>query len=302
MKNTELNLIPVFVAIYEEQSLSGAASRLGISQPAVSKALKRLREIYDDSLFHRTASGVEPTTFANDIYPALAASLKNFNSTLEASRDFNPKTSTKTFSIASVSVANCAVIPDLLVRLAKIAPKVSLEVHPLFSEDHESDLRLQRYDLVIDRSRKEITTLKSQEIFKDKLYVVAAKDHPRLTGDCLTTEQYLAEQHVVIARWQTRKSFFDETDLPEFGKRNIIYRAAGEVDMLPVISRTEAIGMVTHSTYSQFSLGLGVKAFPMPFGPSEYGLSMLWHPSRNSDSAHQWLRQQIVKIASKLPQ
>ncbi|ASI92256.1 LysR family transcriptional regulator [Vibrio mediterranei] len=300
MKNTELNLIPVFVAIYEEQSLSSAASRLGISQPAVSKALKRLREIYDDSLFHRNASGVEPTTFANDIYPALATSLKNFTSTLEASRDFNPKTSTKTFSIASVSAANYAVLPELLVRISKIAPKVSLEVHPLFTEDHESDLRLQRYDLVIDRTRSETPTLKVREIFREKLYVVVANNHPRITGDTITTEQYLAEQHVVMSQWQTRKSFFNEKDFPEFGKRKIMYRAAGEVDMLPAISQTDAIGIITHSTFNKFAVGLDVKALMMPFGASDYGLSMVWHPSRNSDAAHQWLRQQIIKIASQV--
>ncbi len=77
MKSTELNLIPIFVAIYEEQNLSRAANRMDISQPAVSKALARLRDIYDEPLFHRTTSGVEPTTFAIDIYPAMAAALKN---------------------------------------------------------------------------------------------------------------------------------------------------------------------------------------------------------------------------------
>ncbi len=93
-------------------------------------------------------------------------------------------------------------------------------------------------------------------------------------------------------------SFFSEKDFPEFGKRKILYRAPGEVDMLPVISQTEAIGLVTHSTFNKFAQGLNVKALPMPFGAPEHGLSMVWHPSRNSDSAHQWLRNQIAKIAS----
>ena len=76
IRSTELNLIPIFVAIYEERSLSRAATRMEISQPAVSKALKRLREIYDDPLFHRKVAGMEPTSFAIDIYPAMAAALK----------------------------------------------------------------------------------------------------------------------------------------------------------------------------------------------------------------------------------
>ncbi len=76
MKNTDLNLIPIFVAIFEEQNLSKAAARLDISQPAVSKALARLRDIYDEPLFHRSPSGVEPTSFAVDIYPAMLTAFK----------------------------------------------------------------------------------------------------------------------------------------------------------------------------------------------------------------------------------
>ncbi|MFM5480118.1 LysR family transcriptional regulator [Aeromonas veronii] len=86
IRSTELNLIPIFVAIYEERSLSRAATRMEISQPAVSKALKRLREIYGDPLFNRKVVGMEPTSFAIDIYPAMAAALKNFSSTLSTSR------------------------------------------------------------------------------------------------------------------------------------------------------------------------------------------------------------------------
>lgn len=99
MKSTDLNLIPIFVAIYEEQNLSKAAARLDISQPAVSKALARLRDIYDEPLFHRSTSGVEPTSFAMDIYPAMGAALKNFTSTLSASSSFDPKVSNRIFRL-----------------------------------------------------------------------------------------------------------------------------------------------------------------------------------------------------------
>ena len=174
MKSTDLNLIPIFVAIYEEQNLSKAAARLDISQPAVSKALARLRDIYDEPLFHRSTSGVEPTSFAMDIYPAMVAALKNFTSTLSASSSFDPKVSNRIFSIACVSVASYELMPQLLRQIRKSAPNVGLEVHPLFTEDYESDLRLQRYDLIIDMPPRGRTVLKMEPVFSERLMVVCA--------------------------------------------------------------------------------------------------------------------------------
>ncbi|MDW2459423.1 LysR family transcriptional regulator, partial [Vibrio sp. 1249-1] len=114
MKPTDLNLIPIFIAIYEEGNLSKAAARLSITQPAVSKALARLRDIYDEPLFHRCTKGVEPTSFAMDIYPALLTSVQNFTSTLTASSEFDPKVSNRVFSIACVSVASFELLPQVM--------------------------------------------------------------------------------------------------------------------------------------------------------------------------------------------
>ncbi|WP_279501943.1 LysR family transcriptional regulator [Aeromonas veronii] len=122
IRSTELNLIPIFVAIYEERSLSWAATRMEISQPAVSKALKRLREIYGDPLFNRKVVGMEPTSFAIDIYPAMAAALKNFSSTLSTSRTFNPCTSQRVFSIACVRLVSAQLVPALLCKIRAHAP------------------------------------------------------------------------------------------------------------------------------------------------------------------------------------
>lgn len=202
-KTTELNLIPIFVAIYEEQNLSRAARRLSISQPAVSKALKRLREVYDDPLFHRTTNGVEPTSFGMDIYPAFSAALSNFNSTLSASRDFDPKTSQKTFSIASVSVTGFNWLNHLVAEIRDKAPAINLEVHPLFTQDYETDLRLQRYDLIIDIAPNTRSFLKHEPLVREEACVVYSKDHPRLEGN-ISKDEFFSESHVVLARWHVR--------------------------------------------------------------------------------------------------
>ncbi|PSU10417.1 LysR family transcriptional regulator [Photobacterium gaetbulicola] len=298
MKSTDLNLIPIFVAVYEEQSLSKAAVRMDVSQPAVSKGLKRLREIYDDPLFHRNANGVEPTAFASDIYPALAASLKNFSSTLSASREFDPKTSRRIFSIACVSVASFSIIPVLVEQIRLEAPNIALEIHPLFTEDMEADLRLQRYDLVIDLPPRGRSLLKSQVLYSEELSVVCCKHHPRLT-DSVTIEQFLAEDHVVVARWHARGSLLNAEDIPELDQRNIVVRAPGAVEMLPIIAGSDIIGMLPKSTIESFSEFYAIKALPMPFGQDLYDLCAIWHPSRTTETSHRWLRQLLFKVVKE---
>ncbi|WP_161484869.1 LysR family transcriptional regulator [Aliivibrio fischeri] len=296
MKSTELNLIPIFVAIYEEKNLSKAAIRMNISQPAVSKALKRLREIYDDALFHRNTTGVEPTVFASDIYPAMSAALKNFTSTLSASREFDPKTSNRIFSIAVVSTVNYSLIPKLVKQLRLSAPNISLEIHPQFTEDLESDLRLQRYDLVIDMAIRGRTILKSEVVYTEILKVVCSKDHPRI-GDSISLEQFLSEEHVAASRWHSRSSLLNAEDIGELEARNIVIRAAGAFEMMPIIGSTEMIGMLPQSTLNDLGDYYNLKSLDLPFNRQQHELCSIWHPSRSNDSGHRWLRQQIQKAA-----
>ncbi|MGF1777991.1 LysR family transcriptional regulator [Vibrio nomapromontoriensis] len=296
MKNTELNLIPIFVAIYEEKNLSKAANRMDISQPAVSKALAKLRDIYDDPLFHRNSSGVEPTSFAGDIYPAMAAALKNYTSTLSASRDFNPKKSKRIFSIACVSPTNFNLIPIVVKLISAVAPDVFLEVHPLFTEDYESDLRLQRYDLIVDMTPKGRTTLKHELLYNEDLSVVCSQDHPRI-DDSIDMVQFLKEEHVVVSRWHTRRSLLEVEDCSDLQQRRVVYRAAGAVEMLPVIEGTEYIGMLPGTTIADFAEKYHIKAVPLPFDLPDLGLSMIWHPSRTHDCGHRWLRGKFKKAA-----
>ncbi|HAS6213386.1 TPA: LysR family transcriptional regulator [Vibrio vulnificus] len=298
MKNTDLNLIPIFVAIFEEQNLSKAAARLDISQPAVSKALARLRDIYDEPLFHRSPSGVEPTSFAVDIYPAMLTAFKNFTSTLSASSEFEAKVSNRIFSIACVSVASYELMPQLLKQIRQHAPNISLEVHPLFTEDYESDLRLQRYDLIIDMAPRGWTPLKVEPIFSERLMVVCCASHPRIADAC-SVAQFLAEEHVVVSRWHARKSLMSAEDIADLAQRKIAYRASGALEMLPVIHGSEYIGMLPESTINAFAGTYNIKAVSLPFDHDVYDLCAIWHPSRSSESAHQWLRNQL-KAAVKV--
>lgn len=299
MKSTELNLIPIFVAIYEEQNLSKAAARMDISQPAVSKALAKLRDIYDEPLFHRTTSGVEPTAFASDIYPAMSAALKNFTSTLSASRDFDPKTSNRIFSIACVSAASYELMPKLMNLVSQTAPNIALEIHPLFTEDYESDLRLQRHDLIVDMTPRGRTMLKHETISTEELVVVCREDHPTI-GDSMDIEEFLTHDHVVVSRWHARKSLLSAEDSQELEKRRIVYRAAGVVEMMPVIENSDYIGMLPMSSVRCFGNKYKLKTLPLPFDLEDLDMCMIWHPSRTNEPSHKWLRGKLKTAAKEV--
>ncbi|PMH42212.1 LysR family transcriptional regulator [Vibrio sp. 10N.286.49.B3] len=296
VKSTEFNLIPIFVAIYEEKSLSKAAQRLDISQPAVSKALARLRETYDEPLFHRSPSGVVPTSFASDIYPALLTAYKNFTSTLSASHQFNPKISSRVFSIACISSVGQWLMPQVLKQIRQLAPKISLEVHPLFTEDYEMDLRLQRYDLVIDIPPKVATSLKVEAIYEEHLQVACSESHPRIK-ESITLEEYLSEEHIVLSQWQARRSLLSDEDILELDKRKVAYRAPGVFEMLPAIGETDLIALLPESVIKLFGEQYQIKALDLPFNDAPHKINMIWHPSRHQENAHQWLRKQIKRAA-----
>lgn len=295
MKSADLNLIPIFIVIYEELNLSKAAKRLGISQPAVSKALKRLRDVYDDPLFHRSSLGVEPTSFAMDIYPSFQAALDNFNSTLFASSEFDPKVSNKTFSIACVSGVGIELFNHCIQQMQDSAPNINFEIHPLFTQDYESDLRLQRYDLIIDLTPSSRSNLKHEVLFSEKGCVVCRKGHPRLINNTLTYQAFFAEEHVAFSQWKVRGSVLSNEHMKFIEMRNIRHRVPGAAEMLSLIAATDFIGILPASTVRSFQGIYPVKLLALPFEKSEVTFSAIWHPSRTKDTAHQWLREQIHK-------
>ncbi|WP_047047922.1 LysR family transcriptional regulator [Vibrio mexicanus] len=299
MKNTELNLIPVFVAIYEECSLSKAAARLEISQPAVSKALARLRDIYEDSLFHRSSSGVEPTSFAAEIYPAMATALKNFQSTLSSSRDFDPTESNRVYSIACLaSIAN-HLMPTLFNAMRQISPNVRLEVHPLFTADYEADLRLEKYDLIIDMEPMGRSVLKHEVIAKGNFAVCCRADHPRIQGE-VTLEDFYREEHIAIARWHNRQHVMTSLGIEPLEKRKVAYTSPGVMEAIPMLEVTDCLAFLPSFCITYMQQLYNIKAYPVPFEMPNQNVAAIWHPSRNQDASHQWLRTKLIEASNSL--
>lgn len=298
MKNTDLNLIPIFVTIYEERSLSKSADRLGITQPAVSKALKRLRDIYNDSLFLRDNSCMVPTPRAIDIYPAMSAALTNYTSTITMDDAFDPTTAERVYSFAVIPGLGHTFLPYIFSKLREQSPNLHFETHPKFSKDTELDLRLQRYDFVIDAEHFAPSFIKSHHLFDEELIAVMNKDHPRI-DDEMTLEQFLNEDHTVVSGWQVRSSLMSQAPISELNSRKVVYRTTTITECLPLVAQTDILAICSKKIVEQNSLAYNVKYFPLPIEKQSLSINLYWHPSRDADLGHVWLRELLIKEGSR---
>ena len=300
MKTTDLNLIPVFVAIFEEKNLSRAAKRLDITQPAVSKALSRLRDVYEDTLFNRTRSGVEPTSYASALYPDMSAIINNFNATLSsANNSFDPASSVRSFSIACMHATDFFLLPELFAKIQKLSPGISLVVHPLTSSDYENDLSLGNYDLIIGLRPIGNTTLRHKTILTDQMKACCRTDHPRIERNIISKEQFYAETHVAVTRETNREHVLSNNDMMALKARKIVYNASSFFETFPLIEQTDCIALLPSFMESTCRDKFSIKIFDLPFEFSDINISMYWHPRKTVDSAHKWLRNQIYATANK---
>jgi DNA-binding transcriptional LysR family regulator len=221
LRQADLNLLVVFTALAEERNVTRAASRLLLSQPAVSRALQRLREMFHDDLLIRSPSGYEPTPKGKRLLQELSTMLPRLDRLLSG-EDFDPKVEEATFRIAVTDHASHVLCPLICRRVLPTAPKVSIEFVP-FGDPTFDAIEKGRIDLMLNADDGYLPPrFASAMIFDDSFSCVATKEskYPRV----LTLKQYLAAQHVGVGIWGELQTLPDkrlagigETPLPDVG-------------------------------------------------------------------------------------
>ncbi len=262
--------------------------------------MARLREIFKDNLFIRGSHGVLPTQFAQDLYPTLASAVESIAYTLPEHSKFRPEECTKQFSVAALSVFGYTLMPFLVHHFSVIAPKARVKIEPYFGADPSNVLRSQQYDLVVEIESNSYTQLRSERIMEDTLLVACRSDHPRLTGGCITKEQFLAEKHVVHTQhmgntgYLVRRGVSDEHLLQQ---RNIAWQSGNIMESIPVVAMTDYITLIPRRLVASALKHRRIKILDCEFLQQPIGVAMYWHPSRTNDPSHRWLRSSMKKVA-----
>ncbi|MEZ9198187.1 LysR family transcriptional regulator [Shewanella sp. 10N.286.54.B9] len=302
MKHSDYSLIPTFVAIYEEQNFTKAAKRLGISQSAVSQSVNRLRDVFEDVLFIRGSHGITPTPLATDVYPTLASSVENIAHMLPEHKNFKPAECQRQFGISALSVFGFTILPELSAQMSIEAPLASVKVEPLQGIDLTTELRAQQCDLVIEVQSNQLTSLRSHPLMQDSLRVLCRVDHPRLTGNSITLNEFIQEKHVTHSQHNKDSGYLVGRGLKDeavLGKRHVAWQASSIMEMLPVITRTDYIGLLPEKLVDQYISRNNLKQLDAPFLKEPLEVAMFWHSSRTNDPSHRWLRQQCIKAAEQ---
>lgn len=294
---TDLNLFLVFDAIYAEGSITRAAETLNLTQPAVSHALGRLRELLNDELFTRgrgrSGMTMVPTPVAHQLIGPVRSSLKGLADAIHTTRDFEPATATRRFRLNLGDIFEALLLPDLVARLAVEAPSVEIVNTRHARDDIPLELAAGRLDLAVDVLHRVDDSIRMQRIARDQHVCLVAADHPLAKRE-LALDDYLAAGHI-LASSRTRGPGFVDVELARRGlQRRIALRCQHYLPAALAAARTHYVLTVPSALARMLArlAPLVEKPFPATLNPLEAYL--YWHASRENDPANRWLRERIV--------
>lgn len=289
--NMDLNLVRVFIAIYETQSVSAAADRLFITQPSASYALARLRAETGNELFKRSRKGMLPTPTASQLYRVFKGALSGIEKAVAETRSFSPETSSHKFRLALSDLGELLLLPRLVKHLREVAPNVRLEVIPIELLRLNEWLLTGKVDAALC-SRNENITLAQRDRIMDERYVCLLNcRHPRI-GDEMTLEQYLAEQHVVVSAISGHQLV--EERIREYGvERNIALEVPHFAALGELIAASHLLATLPSSAAAIYAARGNGRIVELPFQLPNLEVCLYGHTEIGDITAKSWFYNQL---------
>lgn len=295
LHKTDLNLFVVFDVIYSEGNLTRAGQVLGITQPAVSNALARLRKLFNDPLFIRTGKGMKPTPTAQNIIGQIREALATLRQSVQQCSLFEPSTSDRTFNISMGDYAESLLLTHLFQQLAEKAPGVKIEVHPLNLDTIGTELESGSMDFAIDGPLSVATDLKHNQIMEEPYVCCLRNDHP-LAGSKLNLDQYLSLKHIQVTDYSGSSNPVDKA-IQKLGTKRKIGFTTHHLLMGPSLLMNSGLALTVPERL--VSNNPNVVKHSLPFQTEDFSLHLYWHPSVEEDSANKWMRSLIYQLFEK---
>jgi DNA-binding transcriptional LysR family regulator len=289
LRGIDLNLLPVFEAIYVERSLTRAGEVLNVTQPAVSSALGRLRQVLDDPLFVRHGHGVAPTPAAEALIGPVREGLARLRTGLDVNRPFVPAKTEQVFNVAAGDVAVSALMPQLATALAESAPGARFYFYQTDRAVLAGELAAGRIDLAIDIESFDRTELESVELLRDHYVCAMRKGHPAMRRT-LDLDNFLSLRHVAVSGRRAGHTVVDLA-LNRLGKRlNPHVRFVHYAPAFGVVMGTD-LALVTPSTLAEV---WDVDTRPLPIEVPALTLRLFWRRENDSDAGIRWARELLM--------
>lgn len=296
VRRSDLNLLPALAVLLEERSISKAAARHNLSQPAMSRLLQRLRETFGDELLIRTVNGYELTARARQLQNELQSVLPEIDRMLRGSV-FNPATAEDTFRVCGTDYASMLIASRLPRRLKAVAPNTQLELVAWHDKAFE-DATHGRVDVLLWANQVPAPLL-FHELLDDDIVCVICERHP-IGDQPLTEELYLAYPHVLLSILSPWRSAIDEALAKKLLHRRIGLRVPYFGAAVLAVRGTDMIATMPRRAAEIYARVAGARIVPHPFNLGRIRYLIAWHPSTNAEPALMWFRGQLVDIFTKL--
>ncbi|WP_249978061.1 LysR family transcriptional regulator [Vreelandella olivaria] len=294
----DLNLLVVFDLLYQEKNTQRVAVRLGITQPAVSHALKRLRRLLDDELFERTSHGLQPTPRASQLHPGIADALVRMNDTLNLSDDFNPALSERTFHLNMTDIGEIVFLPRLLRRLAKEAPGVSLSTVRRHDNDLKHEMEEGQIDLAVGLIPQLGAGFYQQRLFVQRYICLMRDDHPLAAGN-FSLEDFRTAPHAVVVAQGTGHGIIEE-QLAHAGIERPVRLTLPHFAAVPyIVSSSDLVVTVTSKLAEATQARFGLTVREHPFAFPDIPINLFWHRRFHQDPGNRWLRGLMFEMFSE---
>jgi DNA-binding transcriptional LysR family regulator len=299
----DLNLLFVFRALLDERSVTRASAKVGLSQPALSNALARLRLQFGNPLFVRGRNGMQPTPRALELAPHIEAAFEHILAAV-GSPSFQPATLTRTFRVATTDEIEMSLLPALVRQVQTAAPGITIACKRLQGLFELPDAELQSGALdfalgTLPHPPRVESGFYAQPLYEEEHVCIARRNHPDI-GTRLTLKQYTTLKHAVTFYPGEGPGLFDKV-LSQRGQKRIVGVSVPHCLSVPfVVAKSDMIATVTRVTAGTFGPLLKLRTLPCPINIPRLKVSLMWHSRAQEDLAHRWLRGVIVDVNGEL--
>jgi DNA-binding transcriptional LysR family regulator len=296
-KRPDLNLLPIAFALYDELSVSRAARLLGMSQPAVSMALRRMRETFDDPLFIRVPSGIAPTPRAHAIVKLARPLVQRLQGDLLKNAAFDPATSTRTITIAMSDVGEMAFLPRLLERLRVTAPGCAVQSVATTGQQLAHDIEKGDVDLAIGYfPALALKNFRHRRVSAHRFACLLRADHP-IRAPRLSLDAFLGAEHVIVRADGRSQEVLERFLERRRIRRRVAVSASSFLGVPFIVSRSDLIATMPYAVAMSFAGMSPQLAVAMPpFDVTGFDLKLHWHRRFDNEPRNRWLREELAAV------
>ena len=307
-RTLDLNLLRVFDAVMAEGSLTRAAERLAMTQPAASQALKRLHVAVGEELLHRTAFGMRPTARAEALWPQVRAALAQLQGALSP-RSFDPTRDAAIFNIAMADATAAMLLPPLVMAIEGQRALANIRTLPLTTRDPRRLVEEADADLAVGYFPNAIAaivaqgsdaTLHHRQLYATEYVCVMRRDHP-LAAQELTLDAFVEAHHLLVTFSGRPHGFVDEALATQGRQRRIVLTVNQFATAGSVVARSDLLTVLPRQFLSVTGVEHRLVQKPLPLPLGAVNVEMMWHLRKDDDPAHRWLRELVIAAATRQP-